>query len=62
MSRDDRSAAADGRLFLAEARWLAAWRAHHGSSVHSEPPGRLLNQVHIHIHVDMSGELNCIQM
>ncbi|CAM9986673.1 unnamed protein product [Ascophyllum nodosum] len=41
---DDKPAAADGRLFLAEARWLAAWRAHHSSSVHSEPPGRLLNQ------------------
>ncbi|CAN0411331.1 unnamed protein product, partial [Ascophyllum nodosum] len=42
--RNDRLAAADCRLFLAEARWLAAWRAHHSSSVHLEPPGRLWNQ------------------
>lgn len=37
------------RFFLAEAWWLSAWRAHHdSSSIHSDSPGPLLNQVRMY--------------
>lgn len=40
------AASVPDRFFLAEAWWVSAWRGHHdSSSIHSDPPGPLLNQV-----------------
>lgn len=37
---------ANGRFFLVEAWWMASWRTYHdSSSIHSDPPPTLLNQV-----------------
>eukprot|EP00904_Undaria_pinnatifida_P007871 jgi/Undpi1/4213/HiC_scaffold_16.g07579.m1 len=45
LSKGDDAMAGGNCYFLAESRWMSAWRSHHDSSkAHSEPPGVLLNQ------------------